>query len=761
MLGGVRAYLAEIPSDRDISRLAPSLCTLQGEVVSDVPPPVPSHQSSSEDALCVLRVNRAQVGASPFWLKADGLVRVRLYFSRSHILNLPSYGDTLSARGLLTIPEGLRNPGGTDEASLLAQQEVHAEFLVKHQSDWRVVHPASVRPIQVILYTLRHAILARIETLLPNDEAQLLGASLLGMRSNLSLKLQDAYNRTGASWLLVIGGMQIGVLAITLPFLFRLFGLQHRPALALSAICIVCYCLLAGGRPTLERASVVACVTLIALALEREPDWPTSMAFAALILLFLNPLELVSIGFLLTFSVVITLAMLMPPMMREFAKWENKIIKGSKKFHRIFKWMFHLLVVSFFSGVCAEIGAAPIMAIVFHQMAPIAPITVVPLALIASLTLFLAPVTLLLPLPPLVLLLKSVVGFQITTAKALSSPTWELISVRTPPAWAVILYVSLLVCCVLWIKRINEDKSETPSPQWISAASLTVLLFLVGHIGLWAAGELYKPGDGDLKVTFLDVGQGDACVIETPSGRVILVDTGPVNEETGEDAGRNIVAPFLRYEGDNSIDAIILTHPHADHIGGAASLIKLFPVNFILDNGQHTGSPEEAEYRAAALNRHEPDENAVPGQKIDCGDGVHIEVIAPTQSEVQGPPNNASVVIRLSYGETSFLLMGDAEEPEEQSLLSSGYPLDCTVLKVGHHGSNTSSCPQFLLSAKPQFAIVSVGAHNIYGHPSPDVMQRLYGEIPHVYRTDQNGAVTCLSNGADVACSPIVRGAGN
>ncbi|HLI50066.1 MAG TPA: ComEC/Rec2 family competence protein [Chthonomonas sp.] len=288
----------------------------------------------------------------------------------------------------------------------------------------------------------------------------------------------------------------------------------------------------------------------------------------------------------------------------------------------------------------------------------------------------------------------------------------------------------------------------------LSIATRTYLLLLVLLLSvcliLLGWGAVARWGEKELRVYFLDVGQGDAAVIATPSGRIFVVDTGRDNEETGEDMGREVVIPFFHAEGFTHIDAMILTHPHADHIGGAATLLDTFPCDALLDNGQNENSVEEANYVAAALRHHVPRLTPLPGEQIDCGDGVTLHFLAPTPAERSGAPNNASVVVRVDYGRTHLLLMGDAEAPEEATLLADDQAVGCDVLKVGHHGSDTSTTPNFLRAAHPKFAVISVGAHNLYGHPSPIVIERLREAGVKIYRTDQNGAVEALSNGSEV-----------
>ncbi len=252
---------------------------------------------------------------------------------------------------------------------------------------------------------------------------------------------------------------------------------------------------------------------------------------------------------------------------------------------------------------------------------------------------------------------------------------------------------------------------------------------------------------GVLRFTFLDVGQGDSVIVQTPSGRVVVIDTGNIGREGGGDAGQSVVAPALRRMGTNHIDLLFLTHPHADHIGGAKSLLELCDVDLIMDNGQDSASPLVLSYLQKAKERNILYRVARRGQSFDLGDRVTLRVLSPTDDEASGKANNASIVLRFDYGETSAILTGDAEAEEENDLLTLGEAVLCNLYKAGHHGSKTSSTPEFLAMMHPQIAVISCGKNNLYGHPHPLTLTHLAEKEIRAYRTDLQGAIICDLDG--------------
>jgi competence protein ComEC len=244
-----------------------------------------------------------------------------------------------------------------------------------------------------------------------------------------------------------------------------------------------------------------------------------------------------------------------------------------------------------------------------------------------------------------------------------------------------------------------------------------------------------------LEIAFLDVGQGDAVAIHTPADRWLLVDAGPRDDDF--DAGERRVLPWLRAHGARRLEAVLLTHPHSDHIGGAAAVLRGMPVGRLLEPGMRYASPVYLELLQTACQRRVAWNAARQGRVLRL-DGVELRVIWPTAEALDAPQdaNDISAVVQLRYGEFSALLTGDAPDFVEHALVARyGDALHADVLKAGHHGSRTASSDEFLQRVHPGLMVISCGRRNRYGHPAPETLARLRRLGVRAARTDEDGTV--------------------
>ena len=281
-----------------------------------------------------------------------------------------------------------------------------------------------------------------------------------------------------------------------------------------------------------------------------------------------------------------------------------------------------------------------------------------------------------------------------------------------------------------------------------NARIIILAAVIAAAIWLWALW----PSEHELIVTFINVGQGDSILIETPRKHVILVDAGPPGAEAGLDAGSRIVAPLLRAEGIKVIDLLILTHPHDDHAGGMLSILRQFRVRRLTTPNIAYSSPTYKDILRTVKKRRIPLVNAHQGLEVHFPDGVTLSFLHPSASDLRHEPterelNDLSAVAKLEFGKAKFLLAADAGGEAEIRMLARGMDLRADVLKVGHHGSSTATTGPFLREVSPRIAVVSVGRWNEFGHPAKETLARLRRSRIRAYRTDLDGTVTIETDG--------------
>jgi competence protein ComEC len=325
------------------------------------------------------------------------------------------------------------------------------------------------------------------------------------------------------------------------------------------------------------------------------------------------------------------------------------------------------------------------------------------------------------------------------------------IIVTPPSAWAIALYDAALLVAAYLLSR-----------KRVSAA--TAIFSCACVLLLWHPGLARH----ELAVTAIDVGQADALLVRTPHGHAFLVDAGgrlergslPDGESPAEAVGERVVVPFLIRSGVRHLDGILLSHPHGDHAGGVAPVLRTLGAGVLADSGQQYPGHAYHDALLAARERGTPVLEARGGDVWSTEDGVRFRFYGPIEpylSHTYNDINNNSLVFRVEYGHFRMLFTGDAGEAAEKRMLESGDDLRADVLKVGHHGSAYSSSPAFLAAVHPSAAIISVGRHNLFGHPSERALSALQAVGARVYRTDEDGAITIRSDGEHTSIEPFLR----
>jgi competence protein ComEC len=312
---------------------------------------------------------------------------------------------------------------------------------------------------------------------------------------------------------------------------------------------------------------------------------------------------------------------------------------------------------------------------------------------------------------------------------------------RVSPLLVWVYYALLLGGYI--VSRMDAERRQSLWQRLTSRLPIRTLVagLILVVILVWIA--VVSLPDGKLHVVFLDVGQGDAIFIQTPQGRQVLIDGGPDPTTLTAALGRRL--PFW----DRSLDLIILTHPDADHLTGLVPVLERYRVGRVLEPGYPATSQTYVRWLELLAEKRISALLARSGVQIELEPGLVCEVLHPASDpDPEGKANDASAVTRWTWGQVTFLLSGDIERAVEATLVASGQSLEATVLKAPHHGSDTSSSTAFLQAVNPQLVVISVGADNRFGHPSPEVLERLAGRT--VLRTDERGTIEVVTDGSQL-----------
>ena len=554
-------------------------------------------------------------------------------------------------------------------------------------------------------------------------QAGVAAALVLAEREGIPQELWDAFARSGSAHLLSISGFHVGVVATLLGALLSAAGRPPRGRALGTAAGVWSYVLLIGAPTSATRAAWMTTAFVLG-RLRRAPARALGgLGLSMLVIAMLRPAAVSGAGYQLTVTGTAGILIL--------SKW----IMSAWPAHRGRSWIAPPVA----AGIGASVFTAPVLAYHFGQ---------VPLLSLPS-SILLTPLVAAAVPGVIVTIFMDVLGIPgasvagagsegllyavVTVASALGEipgATWT----ATPQEAALLTVGGLLP---LWFWR-----APWRNRPWVRAVAVVLSACAVLWLGQAA---LSLGGRGRVEIAAVDVGQGDAIALRTPAGRWVLVDAGP--RFGGADAGLTRVVPYLRAKGVRRLEAIVLSHPDEDHAGGLASVLANVPVGVVLGPGLGGGQAGHMAGLAEARRA------GVPWRKVVAGDawtidGVVFHVLSPAPlPDRERSPNDWSVVMHVRYGEFDALLMADADDRIESDVLDQAALLEeggVEVLKVGHHGSATSTSQEFVAAASPRYALVSAGARNRYGHPDPVVLARLERAGAHVLRTDLQGTVSVV-----------------
>ncbi len=677
----------------------------------------------------ILKVSRVRSGG------AEREVRGNLRLTIPRTVDSPPRpdlfaGDEVSVSARIYASREFDNFNAPFYARFLKSRNIHNRAFAKSALLLERTGPAPSWSVFRAASVLRRKLQRRLELSFPgpppagiSPEGAVLEALLLGDDGRMDEATVLSLQRTGLYHLFAISGAHIAIVSFLFFSLFKLVRVPRRLSYGILIAALVFYALLVEGSPSVLRAVIMTIAFLAGRLFWKDAHILNAIALSAFILLVANPFSLFDVGFQLTFAATLSIILFQQKLLRLLPKLPFGIGELAAMSVAATAGVLPILVSDFnrvtFSSLILNFAAVPLVGFVMGLGYAFFPV-VFALPFLAG---------------PFALALKALVRVFAWVSCLLDPVPFVSYRVPTPPAWVVVGYFAFLLL-LLAPRRFRGQKAAA------LAAFAVFFIVLVSYP--------FPSRSSGFKVTILDVGQGDAILVEFPGRRKMLIDAGGFPEGRF-DVGESVVSPFLWRKGIKRLDRLVLTHPHPDHLGGLPAIARNFRVSEVWEAERHAGSEAYGELDAALGRR-------VPRRTVGRGfvlreSGVVIEVLNPAPDEAPGAAsddNDRSLVLRLTCGGVSFLFAGDIGREAEADILRAVPDVRARVLKSPHHGSDTSSSVAFLERVAPEYVIVTAGEGNRYGFPRPEVLERYAAAGIQVFRTDRDGAVEFVSDGHDL-----------
>lgn len=621
--------------------------------------------------------------------------------------DIPSikYGDSLYIEGEFKQPEEARNYKGYNYKQYLKTKKIIGTVELEKVKILKSSNGSFIHNIQKYIRDT-------INGTLTDEEGNLLLAILLGDKDKLSEDIQESFKTSNLSHMLAVSGAHVSYIILGLTYVLQNSIIGKKNGKIVCIIFLLAFMAITNFTPSVTRACIMAILTLFSSIIYRKSDVYTNISVAALITLIFNPYSLLDLGFQLSYGGTIGIIIFIKRIQEK--KSNSKVINYIKQMALVSVYaniiiipimMYHFNTVSL-TFIISNIMASPILGIIVITgfLFIIASITVKPLTRLIA------------------IFIKPILSILIKISQICSKLPFSSILVVTPYIFNVISYYAIILYC---IKSKKNNKCKI-------IICLLIVLILINFI-IYIFPQ-------KLRIFFIDVGQGDSTLIITPDKKTVLIDGGGSDSF---DVGEKVLLPYLLDRRILKIDYVLISHFDTDHCGGILTIMEKVKVKNIIISEQAEHSENYERFKKLMINKKIRLIEVKKGDKIKIGRYSEFKILFPPSRLLsENPLNNNSIVAQFNYNNLKMLFTGDIEKLAEQQILKTEKAeIRADILKVAHHGSKTSSIPEFIKAVRPKIALIGVGKNNTFGHPNQQTIKNLENIKCRIYRTDLQGEI--------------------
>ena len=645
------------------------------------------------------------------------------------------YGNKIKLEGTYIKPSKSRNYRGFDYSNYLKTENIYGT--IEQNGKIELIKEKNINYFFIILYKVKNKIIKNINNKFPEETRGVFLGILLGDKNSIEEDVRQNFADSSLSHILAVSGTHISYVVICISVLFKKLKLNKNIRKVLTSLVLFMYLYLVDFSVSATRAVIMSTIVIMQMLFYRKQDTITTIAFSSIIILINNPYSILNIGFLLSYGGTIGIILFV-----------NRISIESKEdfFQRFKSYLKDICIVT----ISAQTIIMPIIIYYFNTISftfiisniiaslIIGPIIMIGLVIIA-ISFFKIPIISL-----IIRFYNILIVILVKTADIISKIPISKIYLKTPTTLEIIFYYSVvfLIALLIYIKKSNRKfikktiQIDIYNLKNFFINNRNKVLIFISIVSLISITSIKIPKE--LKINFIDVGQGDSCLITTPQNKKVIVDSGG---SESYDVGKNVLLPYLLDKRITKIDYIMISHFDTDHCKGFEYVLENIKVKNVIISKQSETSENFKQIMKIIRKKRINLIIVQKETKIKIDNFTTVDILSPQSENIADNMNDNSIVAKFEAYNFSILFTGDASEKIEKELIKEKINLKSDILKVSHHGSKTGTSEEFLKSVKPKIALIGVGENNKFGHPTEDVIKRLTENKIKIYRTDTDGEI--------------------